>query len=136
MLQRPLCRDPNVRFRRIQRPLPAAPNVGIGSGPGVGLDEPNGRSGVFTRHRKVKVDGLDPANSRHTGLPSNLPASGRSRWPTGVAVAVEARRRHQRREAVEQLKRRQDLRATATEARFRGAQTRCDGRRGPDRRVP
>jgi hypothetical protein len=32
------------------------------TGPGMGLDEPNGCSSVFTRHRKVKVNGLEPAH--------------------------------------------------------------------------
>jgi len=40
----------------------------IGSGPGVGLNEPDGCSGVFARHWKVKVDGLDPAKSRRSAL--------------------------------------------------------------------
>jgi hypothetical protein len=40
-------------------------DVGSGSGPGVGLVELNGGCGAFTRHRKVKVDGLEPANCGH-----------------------------------------------------------------------
>jgi hypothetical protein len=37
----------------------------LGSGPGIERDEPTRSSDVFTRHWKVKVDGLDPARSGH-----------------------------------------------------------------------
>jgi len=43
-----------------------------GSRPGVELHEPNGRSGLFSRHWKVKVGGLDPANSRRSGRERNF----------------------------------------------------------------
>jgi hypothetical protein len=56
-------RELDGSFHRFQCRLPASPSVNNGSGPGVGLDEPNGCSGLFTRHWKVKVGGLDPAIS-------------------------------------------------------------------------
>ena len=37
-------------------------SVNSGSGPGLELRMPDGCCGVFTRHRKGKVDRLDPAN--------------------------------------------------------------------------
>jgi len=43
--------------------------------------------------------------------PRKIPVSGRSRQPAEIAMAVDAQRRHQRGEAVEQLERGQALRA-------------------------
>jgi hypothetical protein len=50
-----------------------------------------------------------------------FPVSGRPRQHAKVAVAVDAGRRDESSEAIEELKRRQDLRATASGARFRAA---------------
>lgn len=57
------------------------------------------------------------AKSGHSLLPQKIPVSGRSRGHAELAVPVDTRRRHQGGEAVEQLERRPELRATAATAR-------------------
>jgi hypothetical protein len=52
------------------------------------------------------------ANSGRSRSPRRFPVSGRSRQHAEVAAVVDARRRYQRGEAVEQLQRRQKMRRT------------------------
>jgi len=66
----------------------------------------------------VKGDSLWTANFCRSGSPREFPGSGRSRQHAEVAVAVDARWRHQGGEVVEQFQRRQQQRAVSTRTGF------------------
>jgi hypothetical protein len=73
--------------------------------------EPTPMELAIGRSCSHSTEGRFAASCRPPASPVNLPGSGRPCQRAEVAVAVDARRRYQRGEAVEQLQRRQEQRA-------------------------
>ena len=106
---------------------------------------------VVDQANRVQARRTLTATSGRSRSPRKFPVSGRTHGRIKVAAAVDARRRHERGEAVEQLLRRQDLRAVPARAGLgaiveqlrwrhvdlpRSAITLEDTKNGEPRRVP